>query len=687
MTQVSGGVSVPIKGDTTGVLKAVDDVVGGFDKLVRKADALEAALADETVTSKLNAEQLKRLREEADAARAKVDGLTEAKDKSREAAEKLDGTMGRLQTAVGGISSAFGGAAGPIGDMIGGVADAAMTFASDGPLMAGIAIVVGGLSALGSAWEESAEKARKAMEDSMKAVDDMIAKVKSANEELATTQKNNEVASFTKGLSDEQKKVVEGFLAIADAMKALRDFEAEYGLLAANPSSPLAGVQEMARDPSRTPRTVLSMNLGDAQAGAYADKLQELYRLLQERVKAETSAANSAVDVAKANEGAAKSTTSVATVLQKAADRLEEATDAVTTADVKALFAGRRDARSTLSAFNETVTPEQIDRELGINQPETIIVTHDMSPVVDDFSEALGPLIEVSEAEGAAARKAYAMMQGVGETLPGDAASALGVIAGGGSPGQLIGAFSSTLGAVNPALGALAGVVGVVVDKMPSMNRAMDQLTRGFDKAVNAIDRVTGKLVDRMTEGLDGLLDAWDRADAEARKLGYDDAFEASLTRILAAAGVGDPEDVAAREREAAEANERSRRENLREAVERQKQTKKDILIEEAKDRLRASIENNTSALGRVTEALVNIPSGYKIAAGVFAAAEPVAAAATAGGGGAFVAPMVINIENWNSRGSMDEDARALRYTARRGVPSASNRIWNGMGLASDDKG
>jgi hypothetical protein len=297
---------------TSRAADAAAKVVSRVDELRTKQEQLTKAISAAERATDRDEETLAALRAELERTRGATERLTGAQqvnseqagvvhrrfDALRTSADRLDDRMGKLQTATGGISSAFGAAGGPIGDMIGAVSDLAMTFAAGGPLMAGLAVVGGGLALLGKAWADSAEAAKAAAKESLTALTSMVDQVTKANASLDQQHKENQINAFVAGLDMQQEAVVRGFLEIGDAMDALRKFESDFGLAAANPFSLIAGNQPMTRDPQRAPKVIVAGSIGDPSFAVFADKTEQLYGLLQDAVRKTAQTASSGVEAA-----------------------------------------------------------------------------------------------------------------------------------------------------------------------------------------------------------------------------------------------------------------------------------------------------------------------------------------------------------------------------------------------------
>lgn len=476
----AGTISTVYEGDAGPLLAAQAKLAAAMKQQSKVWDDLRAKLG---VTSKAYADvgsaaegaarkgsaAMPKLTAEAERAQTKLASL-------RQRADELDNRMGKLQTAVGGLSGAFGGAGGAVGALIGGVADLAMSFAAGGPLMAGLALVGAGIAGIGSAWEKSAAQAKEAARESMKAISSLVDELTKANAELDKRQREAQISAFTAGLSPAQTAVVRGAIDTDDALKALRAFEADFGLAEANPFS-LSGPQEMTRDPLRAPKVVVAGHLGDPQFNLYADKLQEAYRLLQERVAREASAADANV-LAERAEAAANRPPPEGTPFPQL--RLQSPFDVESGFQLQSKWL-QQTAEETGAALDVVVEPLG---ELG----ESLLVLDHSAWGADAGVFRLGASLGVAEeatdllvaATDHAARSSSALAKSLSSGLSFD-----DVLDRGGES-ALRSAMAGDAAGVGAALGAAAGIpmAGVIAQVLAD---AVGAVTAGFTRVVDRV--------------------------------------------------------------------------------------------------------------------------------------------------------------------------------------------------------
>ena len=155
-TQVGGGISIPITGDTTGLQAAVKDAVTKLQELQAKHTTLRSAVAEATkafgeesaVTKKLS-NDLAKAEDEFNRLTVAQTKFTKAADETshslkqagsssegfRQLADNLDNKLGRSAIALGGVAQAAGAAGGKVQTLVAGAADLAMAFAQGlGPI-------------------------------------------------------------------------------------------------------------------------------------------------------------------------------------------------------------------------------------------------------------------------------------------------------------------------------------------------------------------------------------------------------------------------------------------------------------------------------------------------------------------------------------------------------------------------
>ena len=436
-----GGVTIEFDGDASGAKAAMQAVAEKLDVLVAKEHDLKVALDAATSSGKVSEAALGALRaahaeatnavkrltgelkNEEDAERAATAATKAAAEASKaaeraqqeqaraaekaaaearkaaethgvygEKARSLDEAMGTLQTSIGGVSSAFGVQGQQMTDAVGAVADVAKAFGSGGPLLAALALAGAAVAGIGAHFAAAAEKAREAMKKIMDDAQAMSDQLQQDLDNLRQLEKEAGLKEATAGLSEEQKLTVKAFLDTADATKALRDFEARFGLMAANVSNTLAGTQEMVRDPNKVPVEVVFGYSGDPSFNKYADLLVKTYSQLQEKVKATVSSGQAQVGAAKAEAGVEAGKAAAETAIQSAYDKLIASLDANTAAlEVDAELsrneytAEDRATREDRGVFEVSVGLFDALAEQGFVLPET--------PTEEQSYESTGPLI------------------------------------------------------------------------------------------------------------------------------------------------------------------------------------------------------------------------------------------------------------------------------------------------------
>jgi len=104
---------------------------------------------------------------------------------------KVQPNLEKTATAVSGLGSAFGGLQGPMGAVTGAASNMAMAFVAGGPLLAGIALAVAGLSALITKFQETSQAAE---DEAKRVVDAHNSLIKSIQE--ATKKIQDDVLFF-----------------------------------------------------------------------------------------------------------------------------------------------------------------------------------------------------------------------------------------------------------------------------------------------------------------------------------------------------------------------------------------------------------------------------------------------------------------------------------------------------------
>lgn len=149
-TQVGGGISIPITGDTTGLQAAVKDAVTKLQEMQAKHATLRSAVAEATkvlgeesaVTKKL-ANDLARTEDEFNRLTVAQTKFAKASDETaqsmkqasaggegfRQLADNLDNKLGKSAIVLGGVAQAAGTAGGKVQALVGGAADLALAFA------------------------------------------------------------------------------------------------------------------------------------------------------------------------------------------------------------------------------------------------------------------------------------------------------------------------------------------------------------------------------------------------------------------------------------------------------------------------------------------------------------------------------------------------------------------------------
>lgn len=491
MTQVGSGVEIPIKGDTSQVRKAVDEVIGSFDKLVGRANQLEAALADDAVTSKLTAEGLQHLQKEAAAARAKVDALTQSteqmvhvKSRAREVASQLDERFGKLQVSIGGMSQALGGASGRFGDLIGGAADLAMTFAAGGPMMAGIAAVGAGVAYAIGEISKAQEAAATAAKDSAAQMDKLKAKAEAAADALAAAKEGVSVETIqdrrTMGGATAQLGSAAG--AVGGAFKAAGGSDLGFSAALADPTRDLEDAYKRAAaqaegmiDPARKAKVQAALE----EYRKSLDQLTIIQRTQadqeQKKLVDELRAwGESVVDAAK-NTKALSAAAAVAT----------ESFDAL--AEVRNMFASIKAAgtKSPMSFANPEISQDAALDTVGLGSPAIEISTQ-FSEVLDATAEEMASWGEVlDETEGeftdlmSPVERFGKSLSDLGESLM-DTVTSQGTIDNvvSGAMGQ--GGFDAAGADIGGVIGGFLGPVGAAVGKILGslMGNALDELVK-----------------------------------------------------------------------------------------------------------------------------------------------------------------------------------------------------------------
>lgn len=513
MTQVGSGVEIPIKGDTSQVRKAVDEVIGSFDKLVGRANQLEAALADDAVTSKLTAEGLQHLQKEAAAARAKVDALTQSteqmvhvKSRAREVASQLDERFGKLQVSIGGMSQALGGASGRFGDLIGGAADLAMTFAAGGPMMAGIAAVGAGVAYAIGEISKAQEAAATAAKDSAAQMDKLKAKAEAAADALAAAKEGVSVETIqdrrTMGGATAQLGTAAG--AVGGAFKAAGGSDLGFTKALADPTRDLEDAYKRAAaqaegmiDPARKAKVQAALE-------EYRKSLDQL--TIIQRTQADQEQKKLVDELRAWGEGvadAAKNTKA----LSAAAAVATESFDAL--AEVRNMFANVKAAgtKSPLSFANPEISQDAALDTVGLGSPAIEISTQ-FSEVLDATAEEMASWGEVLDETAGEFTDLMSPVERFGESLS-ELGKSLGDVVGSqstidnvisGAAGQggfdsvgtdLGAAIGGFLGPVGSAIGALLGtLLGNVMDELVEILGVVTPLMDGLAIAVAALSPI-----------------------------------------------------------------------------------------------------------------------------------------------------------------------------------------------------
>lgn len=514
MTQVGSGVEIPIKGDTSQVRKAVDEVIGSFDKLVSRANQLEAALADDAVTSKLTAEGLQHLQKEAAAARAKVDALTQSteqmvhvKSRAREVAGQLDERFGKLQVSIGGMSAALGGASGRFGDLIGGAADLAMTFAAGGPLMAGLAALGAGVAYAIGEISKAQEAAATAAKESAAQMDKLKAKAEAAADALAAAKEGVSVETI------QDRRTMGGATAqLGTAAEAVGSAfrsggggsDLGFGKALADPSRDLEDAYKRAAkaadeliDPAR--KAKVQAALEDYRKSL--DQLTIIQRTQADKEQKELvdglrAWGQSVVD-------AEKGTKAVATAASAAA----ESFDAL--AEVRAMFDDikSKGTKSPMSALNPEISQDAALDLVGLGSPAIEISTQ-FSDVLDATAEEMASWGEVLDETAGEFTDLMSPVERFGESLSelgksladvvGSQSTIDNVVSGAAGQGgfdsvgtDLGAAIGGFLGPVGSAIGALLGtLLGNVMDELVEILGVVTPLMDGLAIAVAALSPI-----------------------------------------------------------------------------------------------------------------------------------------------------------------------------------------------------
>lgn len=170
MTETVGGVKATFTGDSSGLAKAVQDAITKMDSARARAAELSAALKDTSVTSKLSADGLRLLQNQADKAEQEVRQLTAAQSaqastahnavtssvsslgKAREGIEKMRGMMGSVGQAAGVASAQFGAFGGIVQNSLG-------AFMAGGGVGVGLSLFASGLMLAADHWDVFGKKA------------------------------------------------------------------------------------------------------------------------------------------------------------------------------------------------------------------------------------------------------------------------------------------------------------------------------------------------------------------------------------------------------------------------------------------------------------------------------------------------------------------------------------------------
>jgi len=416
-----------------------------------------------------------------------------------EKARKVDEVMGTLQTSVGGVASAFGVQGQAMTDVIGAVADVAKSLGSGGPLLAAVTIAGAAIAALASQFEKSAERAREAYKklvDEAQAMSDQLAK---DLESLAEIKKEKEIEKMTAGLSAEQTATVRMFVDTADAQKSLRDFEKRFGLVPANLSSVVSGVQDMTRDLSRVPQEIVFGYTGDPGFNKYADTLVKTYEQLQLKVKATTAAGQASVEAAGAGTRAEAGKDAGEAALSARFDALIKSIDENTVAmevdaelSEKIYTAEDRATREDRGVFE--VSKEQFDANLaGVDLEKADAAIQEVLDKLGSAFSAPADVIELAFVDAVDATTSDIDEMNRQFLAAGDSASALAESAIDlRSPlEQFNDALSSGIDALSSGIDSLGGAAGI----------AMTAIESGASGVGQALGGVTGATIGTAVAG------------------------------------------------------------------------------------------------------------------------------------------------------------------------------------------
>jgi hypothetical protein len=728
---MSTGIKIPIEGDSSGLKKAVDVAVSGFDKLKAKAEQLEAALADQAITSRLSAEQLQYLQREAAKARNQFDALgdageeagqqletlVDAQSSAQEAAGDLDAKFGKLQTTIGGVSQVFGETSGAVGDVVGGFADIASSFAEGGVLMAGLTALGVGVSHVLNKIAEAEKAAAEAAAATAKDLEELTTKARDASDALTATREGVSLEEIRARRTEQGARAALQFAAsdlestgFVDSRSArtLGNAEAmsEFGRGQAVLANVTGAIENMLTDEKEKVReklaayknalarfTLISNTIAaeklaawDEQNRADAETIADLEKGMREEaaksaqlVDGQTAAgvrASDLLDTLNAEETFSKVMKDLSelsgnvlnmTLVQPDAASMKAAFDAATAAVGKFTLGLRTtdgpiaDVAYSMSDFGVSVEDVTEANFAAIDQANANAKA--LKELMDASKPPLFSKAELdAKAEADAGAAAFDATAKAARAEPLDVATGL---SSGGSIGSAIAGFSSMLELTYPGMGMFATLIGNLVDRMPSMNEFSAELQEFIDGVMKLLDTILGPFM--------GIINSFVGFVTDLANVITDALAPAFNWLEHAIKGVINWFNWLTGNQGKAEERERGDGSGLMRAKEKQDAAIKDSLIDTAIERYRALMEN-TTALRDVSDALTNIPSGYKTEGRIFDAADPVSR--SSGG-------TTITIGTYVAKETLEPSIDSMRRRAK----SGGSAVFFGRRFADDEKG
>jgi hypothetical protein len=226
-------VQTQFTGDSSGVQRAVDGVIGKFDRLSTKSKRLEAALGDVTRVEKLTEAQLAALRAEAARTESAIDRLTGAAQAQAGALNTAGGAAKNTGAGLNAMQGQLGGAVGAVNGLSSALGESASSAASavnafkgmGGVLMKGgvVGIAVAAATAAIALYTSHLEKAEKRAESLIKTFDDLAG--------VSIGDRDKSVSALAGAQND---LLLKGSLGGDKEQNRLVEERARYGALAAD---------------------------------------------------------------------------------------------------------------------------------------------------------------------------------------------------------------------------------------------------------------------------------------------------------------------------------------------------------------------------------------------------------------------------------------------------------------------